>query len=600
MTPTYIYLKNFKSIKELELDLTPYLNRTVLINGDNLDEEGCSSNRTGKSNFLKALIWIPFGISQIDDVSDEITLYGEKETVGILRFDDREIERKFKNGSQVFGYRVHGQSIGESNKDAQQAFFNDIGITNKNSSIIRNGLYLNNNTNTFIGQTATQRLQTLVDWFDLIKYDDAIERTRDFLKVKKSEQVSLEEKKFNEADLATAKEGYKKLKEKIERNKEVLIKLRKNQQTFDNLANKQRELQDSLKLYQEKKNGNAKIETARANILTVCLSFDEENYIKTCNERQALAVEISSLYQQANKATWKCPKCQTMLMFDDKLIEFNKQAIMEKLAGLDTRNSQLSEKLKVLEIDRQKFISLQREYIYNKSIADQVLYDLAPLELKIKELEGETAKDIKDYSKEIKNLELEIDTLNRQLGNIENIIESLIKQKMENEIAKKKLIEINKLIGFSLLWAGERQRSGLFQELKSLKLSKSISNLNLIANNILTSLFMIDSELSIEINKGVDIFQVTTGMKHPISSMTGGEKARAAFAVALALNKIYSTELEYLLIDEFFSALDQRGMEVTIDILNKVNGTKFIVSHVPVEAEYSINLIKEKGITRLA
>jgi hypothetical protein len=101
---------NFKSIKDIKLDLTKFKDKTVLIQATNEDDAGALSNRGGKSNLMKALVWGLFGVSFIEGTSDEITTYGEKETFVIVRFDTgAEIERRFKNKAQTFFYRKNGK-----------------------------------------------------------------------------------------------------------------------------------------------------------------------------------------------------------------------------------------------------------------------------------------------------------------------------------------------------------------------------------------------------------------------------------------------------------------------------------------------------------
>ena len=110
MQLTYAHIKNFKSIKDIEIDFTPFLNKTVLISGENRDEVGLDSNKSGKTCFVESFIWVLFGSQLIRGNSEEIVRHGEKEATGILRFDNGiEIERKLKgkpNISIIIGLMV--------------------------------------------------------------------------------------------------------------------------------------------------------------------------------------------------------------------------------------------------------------------------------------------------------------------------------------------------------------------------------------------------------------------------------------------------------------------------------------------------------------
>jgi len=239
MQPVYIEIHNFKSIKDIKLDLTKFKDKTVLIQATNEDDAGALSNRGGKSNLMKALVWGLFGVSFIEGTSDEITTYGEKETFVIIRFDTgAEIERRFKNKAQTFFYRKNGKDESDSNKDAEALFLKDIGLDTKNKAIISNGVYLNTSVDNLISSTAGDRLKTMTEWFDLSRYDKAVEYARSKLKEWQTELSAIDSEREKaqsaQASLEENKTKLVQIEQDIRDLKDKEIKLRDRQKDFDN------------------------------------------------------------------------------------------------------------------------------------------------------------------------------------------------------------------------------------------------------------------------------------------------------------------------------------------------------------------------------
>jgi len=607
MQPVYIEIHNFKSIKDIKLDLTKFKDKTVLIQATNEDDAGALSNRGGKSNLMKALVWGLFGVSFIEGTSDEITTYGEKETFVIVRFDTgAEIERRFKNKAQTFFYRKNGKDESDSNKDAEALFLKDIGLDTKNKAIISNGVYLNTGVDNLISSTAGDRLKTMTEWFDLSRYDKAVEYARAKLKEWQPELSAIdserEKAQFAQASLEENKTKLVQIEQDIRDLKDKEIKLRDRQKDFDNYSG----LSGNLFLLEEKlreiKDENTDTEEAKkafSKIDIKALEDEKEKLTKEKNEslekRAKIREKLNDLRSQlVNPLT--CPHCGTSLVLNNKeLSEVSVEAnnkIKKELVELESSLEEPAPK-------SPDYLEPQiREYYRLKPFSEKAIIQTGDIETQIKDLKAKIETKPKDYSTELKELNQKMMDLSFIKGEIQSKVsscEELIEKLPELEESSKRLTELSRL---ALLWAGERNKVGIFQQLKSLTFSKIITNLSLYVNNILTNHFFIQSTIKIESTaKGIEIYQVVDGEAQPVSSMSAGERARVAFALALSLKKFYSTKLDILIADETFSSLDSTGMEFVIGTMNTFSGMKFLISHVPCENEYQINLVKKDGVT---
>lgn len=608
MQPVYIEIHNFKSIKDIKLDLTKLQDKAILIQATNEDDAGALSNRSGKSNLMKALVWGLFGVSFIEGTSDEITTYGEKETFVIIRFDTgAEIERRFKNKAQTFFYRKNGKDEFDSNKDAESLFLKDIGLDTKNKAIIFNGVYLNTGVDNLISSTAGDRLKIMTEWFDLSRYDKAVEYTRSKMKEWQTELSAIdserEKAQLAQASLEENKTKLVQIEQDIRDLKDKEIKLRDRQKDFDSysglcdnfflLEEKLREIQDENTDTEKAKEEFSKVDIKVLEDKKELLNKALIEYKQRISEINLRLVELQN--QLVNPYT--CPHCKTSLVLSNKeLIEVSLEANEQIKRDIYALSLELSE---VKKPESSSNIELEiREYYRLKPLSEKAIIQTDEIETQIKDLKAKIETKPKDYSVELKELNQKLMDLSFIKGEIQSKVslsKELIDKLPELEESGKKLTELCRL---ALLWAGERNKVGIFQQLKSLTFSKIITNLSLYVNNILTNHFYIQSTIKIESTaKGIEIYQVIDGEAHPVSSMSAGERARVAFALALSLKKFYSTKLDVIIADEFFSSLDSTGMEFVIKTMNTFSGMKFLISHVSCESEHQINLVKKDGVT---
>lgn len=610
MQITNVEIINFKSIAHIKLDLANLMDKTTLITADNRDEEGTKSNRSGKSNFTKAIVWCLFGIGSIDGTTDEVIRYGEKSCSVILKFDNGiEIERTLKGKAQTFYYRVNGVDKSDSNKDAEALFLQDIGLVEKNKAIISNGIYLNTSANNLISSTPGERLSIFTNWFGLNKYDDAVALVRD-----KAKEWEIE---LSQVD--TIIEQSKDAESKIEQVKNSIRELQSNR---SDLFKKKEELEQKQKIYDNYdavrsqalsvkaqldslKEQNSEIEQAKKEISQYnieSLKKEQEIITKEINE---FANKISDLKKEVRNASSQiseplvCPVCKSHLLTsgkelvqvseeeNEKLIKF----IAEKKKELDALVEPDGSKLDSIDKSIRQYYSLDR-------VASKELKGTAELESQLDKLMKSLGDKPENHAGTIRTYSQTIDSYNVDLGKHKSNYEHYSDLMEKAEEATIKAEELTEQLRLAELWAGKRTKTGLYHEIKSLQFSLILRNLELISNNIINNHFFIDSRIEIEsTSKGIEIYQVVEEERHPTSSMSSGERARVAFALALALKQLYSTKLDVIIADETFGSLDSTGMEFVMKTFDTFKGQKFVISHVPCNSEHQINLIKEKGIT---
>lgn len=597
----YAHIKNFKSIKDIEIDFSPLANKTVLVTGENKDEVGTNSNRSGKTCFVESIIWTLFGSQLVRGVTEEITRYGERETTGILRFDNGvEIERRLRGKIQSFFYRINGKDKAESNADSQELFLSDIGLAKKNSTLIKNGVYLNNNTGTLLTATPAERLKIFSEWFSLDRYDSAIKLTREKGIAWQAELEQLDSIKFNKNELKELLDSISVLESQVEPLQKELSELRDKQSAFKQQYQYKTELQGIISDITRYKKEKEEIEAAKESLEKLNIDELEKELNKTREEnenksvkKKELVSEIASLQNQIVSPLY-CPKCGAALVkLSSGLSEVSVQVINEAKQQVENKSRELSSislaSTATIESQIKVFEQLERT-------ADRELPDISNKLARGNELKQFLSSQAVDYTGDIRDKETSLNNINKQIGINTAKIETLKDTETRFNASRDKIKELKEKLRLCDIWAGKGIKTGLYHEIKALILSKNVLNLESITNLLLKDNFGINSSISLKIkDRGIELLR---DGKYTIDTVSGGEGARIAFAIALALKQIYSSSLEVLIADEYFGALDQTGMETVMEVLNSFSGIKFLISHVPVACDNTIDLVKEKGVTR--
>ena len=463
---------------------------------------------------------------------------------------------------------------------------------------------------TFLSMTALDRFKLLSEWFNLEKYDNAIEHCKEQLKNINQKLESLLSIQQPTQNLKSIEFQKTETEHKIVNLKIKRAEFEKKQELCDNkklieyrLSEIDAQIEEA-KANDENKTNKDKLNRIDFNQIEKTLETNKNIYVELDKKLKQDTIELEILKKKLIekngllKQPLQCPKCKSHLLLKNKLVEFNKGDAETELNELKVKYIEINDsisinekKIKELDLVINKDMELIEQIKYYDSFQFEFI-DVVALNKERAELLTQFNK--KDYSQDIASINIELETLHYKQGELTTLVEFVKRQTTEYDEAQIKIDELNKQKLLYELWGDYKTSKGLFSQIKGLILDKFLGNLQAITNLNLSELFLVNSKIEFEVTKkGIEITQ----NGHSISSMSSGEKARMAFSIAFALNQLYKNNLNILILDEFFSNLDVTGMQETIKILDKIKGTKFIISHVPCEADNVINLIKKNGVT---
>ena len=618
MIPTKIELINFGPYKHLELDLTQWDNVLWLF-GDNQDEQGCESNKVGKSKFIGGFRWGMFGTRFFPDLKDDIIKYGEKSCSVKISFGDDYIIRKMSaSGAQTFDY-VRSNQTQDKNVDAQELFLEDIGLGVESKSlaaIIDNAIFLNNRSDSLIFSTPSKRLEILTKWFDLEKFDKVIKVYRDKQKELSNELFILSSKEIKEIidyDIKLTN-----VISDLNKKKEKLIVLEKEQEKFNNIRVYENELNILNTHIKNIENQNLKIITAKKSLadvdfnkLKTCLQTDNNKHKILVEEKESLQIKINEISTKISGLKMQlvnpkqCPNCKVDLYISStELVKFDKEKVSSDLIDtteekkqLDIRMSGIKAKIEASEKTINESTSHINKLIILEEESKKEIVNLVKEDIRKKELGEILSTDIQDLSPTISHLKNDISFLDQEFGRYKSEKEKQISAISEWDKAKERTVVVKKELDEYKKWAGFDKAIGYFHEIKNLTFSEIISTLELFTNITLNELGIETKIQMIMKNNGIDIIKIPS---HAIpNSLTGGEAVRMVIAMALALRRMYGIKLGLMALDELLSVVDSKGVEITIDLLKAVTGLKLMTSNYPIECENKIEFIKTDGETNV-
>lgn len=330
----------------------------------------------------------------------------------------------------------------------------------------------------------------------------------------------------------------------------------------------------------------------------------------------------------------KCPVCGTVL--DKKKLEHlteEVESVQEKSQSFKNQLDSISEKLSKermakqdLEVDIKNFKSLEEarierettkssralrlkdslsslEKLAEKTKADSVKEEerikekISKLDLRsdIKEYSGDLGR-VQDYLVEVQLMvedsRREFATLSEKIGYSENRLETYKKAKERQKILKKEEERLTVLLSDLDFWADGFGIYGIRSEIiqSFLPLFETQINSYLMGWNIP---FLVRVETEKKKKSGdegeyvdgfyVDVIDRISGRIQPWDNYSRGERTRIGVAQALAMRDLVAqlggVDVRFVMFDEIFDSLDQVGVSQFVELLDKVDGLKIVVSH---------------------
>lgn len=396
---------------------------------------------------------------------------------------------------------------------------------------------------------------------------------------------------------------------------------------LNSLAKEYSEVQVNIGKY-PKQNDETKIELATK----ISGGKDEVNKLRSLRTEKigllnTLTTELNNLQ---NKNYLTCPNCKTSLIHDhNELFLIDKEKTERLIKEKEEFKNRVSENVNNLIVDiesQEKFIKelekRKEELIEKISIINALNTRLAEIEKKYNSLVEETKEyitedkegkiipkplvdDYREYEPfkvldaQIKAKELELTELGKlkyEFQDLTNINEKISQEKIkindtENQIALSKKYEleisnINKEV--------EKEKENFnkydywktgFKQLKNIELIETEPELENTVNRILNEIgtgIVIQFDVRVEEGElSINLIE-DSGNELPLELFSTGQANRISFASGLALSELASdSNIEYgfTMWDEVLDGLDNTGQEMFFEVLRKLPGLKFVISH---------------------
>ncbi|AXF41863.1 exonuclease I [Bacillus phage Saddex] len=617
-----LIVKNFLAINDAEIPLENQ--GLILIEGENKSDDKFESNGAGKSSLVAEPIrWVLYnkiskGGGSDDVVNDKVGKDTEVTLIGRDGDDRYEISRYRKHskfGNKVLVYR-NGTNITEKSNTGTDALIEQlVGISHLtfiNSILFAQG----EGIGSFASLTDSKKKEILESVLKLDVYSTAQQIAKD--------KVSETEGKI---------EDKKKEKEKLQWELSQVDVLEQNdkanyESTKNNIINGRKQLELAIKelndypaanfgLIEKDRDTKKLLEEQINEIANIDMSKEEEHVQKVQDILQKFSNKDKELEMEKNRllknyksldTTDTCPVCGSAMDITHVTTEQNniktevavvvnslKQlrakgepyvALMQKAtAALDAKKKEQREVLQQIQGIQQHITRLDnniRNYEHQlqllKNNKDAVVSRLEMLQ-ETPEPKPRTAER-KKWSDAISKVDKEIIALEKEKLEDEDVVKVFSNDGVKSHVLDLITPELNKKGNeFLKRLAGENMELNFTT--RTLKKDKTYSD-----------------KFDVQVTNRVG------GKNYKLAS--GGEKKRADLAISLALQDIVSHYTNFVVCDEFFDALDEKGIESSIEVLkdiaNKV-GTVFVItqsSHFKSLFEKVITVTKDNtGISKI-
>jgi len=617
-----LIVKNFLAINDAEIPLENQ--GLILIEGENKSDDKFESNGAGKSSLVAEPIrWVLYnkiskGGGSDDVVNDKVGKDTEVTLIGRDGDDRYEISRYRKHskfGNKVLVYR-NGTNITEKSNTGTDTLIEQlVGISHLtfiNSILFAQG----EGIGSFASLTDSKKKEILESVLKLDVYSTAQQIAKD--------KVSETEGKI---------EDKKKEKEKLQWELSQVDVLEQNdkanyESTKNNIINGRKQLELAVKelndypaanfgLIEKDRDTKKELEQQIAEIANVDTSKEEETVSKVqdilqkfSNKDKELRMQQKTLLKnyKALDATDICPVCGSQVDVSHIKTEQNNiktevqvvvnalkqlelkfqpySGLMDKAsAALDAKRKEQRDVINQIQGMQQHITKLDnniRNYEHQlqllKNNKDAVVSRLEMLE-ETPEPKPRTAER-KKWSDAIDKVDKEIIELEKEKLADEDVVKVFSNDGVKSHVLDLITPELNKKGNeFLKRLAGENMELNFTT--RTLKKDKTYSD-----------------KFDVQVTNRVG------GKNYKLAS--GGEKKRADLAISLALQDIVSHYTNFVVCDEFFDALDEKGIESSIEVLkdiaNKV-GTVFVItqsSHFKSLFEKVITVTKDNtGISKI-
>lgn len=641
-----IDIENFRSIERAFVELSNQ--GTVIVKGINEYEDKATSNGSGKSSIFEAIIFALFEetSSGEKDVANRIINNGYTIT---LKFEidgiPYTIVRQCKNNKTNVVLYKDKEDISARNKtDTNKLIAQILGIS---KSIFLDSIFLSQNANTNLASlTPTARKERLEI---LTNTDSTIASFKDKLKDLQNEyEAKCVESQMNKNTLEGLKQGHiqqqntlqqkiNEVEQEIERLKqlgdlkeieqEIKYKEEVELQDLENLSNKllefinEREIEitELRKAGEDNLNKKDDLDKQKQDKLNEWNKLDSEIKLKQ-SQIQNINFNNNKIDSEIEKIknSDTCPTCGRK--YDNANEEHIQQTVQEK----ENEKLKNKEQIEIIESEIEK-IKIDQQQI------EQVGKELANEILKVSALVEENKKQINEIDNKRKELnenrqttEFNKTKCQKEINELKNKKEELLKTQISNVDEYRNMIKdldkeienINRQIqdveqeyntNNDYVSVIKNSIQMVTKEFRTYLLQNSLQYLNKLLQDYSTQLFSNDKDI-IKIVEDDTKLNISLG-NATYESLSGGEKTRVNIALLLAqkslANIIGNISCNMIILDEILGYCDSQAEENVISLLTRELETLesiYMVSHkeIPVGYDTQLTIIKDKnGLSRV-
>ncbi len=330
-----------------------------------------------------------------------------------------------------------------------------------------------------------------------------------------------------------------------------------------------------------KKHSRDKYEKEHANLagFIVILNGKQEENVVLSAEVKKLESKISGVEKQIDVLK---PKIITQKQREDRLMIF-----ADKLAQISKYEAQLLDlpETKIIEMLKNKISSTKQEIEDNQNQKEEIKSSLGKINI--------NTDLLNNISKQIESAKIELESSKKQSYSLTANIENNEKNLENYDIIFKEFSERTESLkedNAKLVVLQQLERAFSSKGVRAKILEDAIKDLELEANTLLKQLTHGRMSLNFVTQKSEKVVfevHINDGEKTlPFYLYSGGEKFRIAFVLRIALSKLLlrkaNSKLEFLIIDEAVSPLDQSGVENMMQIINELQDefkTIMVITH---------------------
>ncbi|TRZ81163.1 hypothetical protein D4R86_03010, partial [bacterium] len=356
--------------------------------------------------------------------------------------------------------------------------------------------------------------------------------------------------------------------------------------------------------------------------------------------------------ERLKESGFKCSECGADQIVDgNKLVKFNTAIIVKQMAELQSKidvveKSKTKSNMAIIALDADIAIEknnlnkynasvrLQSEIEHDKSMLKMYKESLDKLNVKFKQLNTDYDTNVIKFESAVEELvnklkdfdpTIDIDSLVRQANSIQSQIDSnkrIITINTSNieryKVAEDKIKECTKKLKAV---TDERDVYNYwikaFPEIRRMIIQSVLPQIQNISNDYLNK---IDAPFQIELDTlketkttntlkesfNINVYDKVTDTVMPIHMRSTGGRKRVGMAVCFALQDIKSSyqhkSFEFRFFDEFLDNIDETGLDLFVDLLNNIEGQKFVISHnsrLADRFDKVVTIVKQNGMSTI-